>query len=272
MSVGAGPLDGQTILVTRPSESGSRLSTALEAEGARVIELPTIQIEPPLNWGPLDQAIRRGNYEWVVFASVNAVRFFLERLAVAGFSVAWFSHSNVAAIGSETARSLDAAGVPLALVPDEYIAEALIASLLDFGPILGRRILIPSADIARETLSAGLAAAGAIVDQLTAYRTTLPDPPTNVLAELHSKAVDIVTFTSSSTVKNLTTILGPDIRFLSEAVVACIGPVTAATARELGLDPQIVATTYTIAGLVEAIRRYHLDARDQPGLPVLGAP
>lgn len=265
-------LSGLIVLVTRPAEQASRLTAALVAEGAEVIELPSIQIDPPTSWEPMDTAIRTGDYAWVVFTSANGVRFFCDRLHAAGEGPSWFDRTRVAAIGPETARAVEDRGAHPSLVPDEYVAEALVASLAAAVPLVGRRVLLPRADIARDTLATGLEAEGAIVERVTAYRTVTPTPPPEVLAKLRDGAVDVVTFTSSSTVRNLVQMLGSDAEVLRTMRVACIGPITAATAREAGLEPSIVADTYTIAGLIDAIRSYHLAKKPDRRAPAGGKP
>ena len=246
------------VLVTRPADQASRLSLALAEEGASVIELPSVQIDPPLDWAAVDAAILRGAYDWVVFASVNGVRFFAERLRSAGQGAAWFRGTRVAAIGPETARALRALGVSPSLVPDEYVAEALVASMADSAPLAGRHVLLPQADIGRDTLASGLEAKGAIVDRVVAYRSVLPTPSRSVVEKLRRGEIDVVTFTSASTVKNLVAMLGSDAPTLKSCILACIGPVTAQTASELGFDPQITASSYTIPGLIDAVKGYYV--------------
>lgn len=261
-------LAGLTILVTRPAEQASKLTMALQGEGAEVVELPSIQIEPPASWGRMDEAIHRGGCAWVVFTSANGVRFFFERLRSHHLDASWFDGSRVAAIGPETARAIEAEGVRPSLVPDEFVAEALVASLAEI-PLEGQHVLLPRADIARDALADGLEAQGAIVDRVIAYRTVTPSAPPEVLDRLRRGDVDVASFTSSSTVRNLVAMLGPDQETLRRLTIACIGPVTAATARDLGLEPSIVATTYTIPGLVAAIRSYYWE-RKRPGKDVAG--
>ncbi len=247
-------LAGLRILVTRPQGQASRLSEALRAEGAEPIEVPAIAIVPPPSWDELDAAIARGSYDWVVFTSANGVRFFAERLRATGRTVSWFDHVNVAAIGPETARMLRTAGVEPRLVPDEYVAEALVACIADRGPLDGQRVLVPRADIARDALVTGLRQEGATVDSVVAYRTVPATPPPDLLLSLQRGAIDAATFTSSSTVRALLEMLGTQADTLKGVTIACIGPVTAATARDAGLVPHVVATTYTVAGLVSALR------------------
>ncbi len=255
-------LSGRTVLVTRPRGQASRLAAALAAEGAQTIEAPAIQIEPPTSWAEMDRAIAEGPYDWVVFTSANAVRFFWDRLTAAGRDAGWFAGARVAAIGPETARTLTSNGVRPDLVPDEFVAEALIACLADAEPLEGKRVLLPRSDIAREALVIGLRDAGAIVDQVPAYRTTSAPPPPGLIERLRSGGIDAVTFTSSSTVRGVVEMLGTDADALRRLVVACIGPITAATAREAGVEPDVVATTYTIDGLVVALRDYYTTAAE----------
>ncbi len=252
------PLARLRVLVTRPADQASRLSVALQNEGAEIVELPSIQIEPPLDWTPVDAAVGGGVYDWIVFTSANGVRFFVERVRLAGKDASWFGPCRVAAIGPETARTLESLGVKPALVPDEYVAEALVATMEDAVPLTGRRVLLPQADIGRDALAVGLEAAGAIVDRVVAYRTVLPVPAPAVLEQLRRGAIDLATFTSASTVRNLVTMLGTDVRALEKCVLACIGPVTAQAAVDLGLQPAIIATNSTIAGLMDAIRGYYV--------------
>lgn len=262
------PLARLRVLVTRPADPASRLSTALLAEGADVVELPTIRIDPPEDWGPVDAAIRAGRYDWVVFTSVPGVQNFCARLSAQGHEPTWFEGARVAAIGPETARRLEAEGVRPSLVPDEYVAEALVAEIDGAVPLTGRRVLLPGANIAREALAEGLQAAGAIVERLVVYRTVAPNPPPQVMVQLREGAIQVVTFTSSSTVTNLVSMLGADAAVLGNLVIACIGPVTADTVRQQGLEPTIVAATHTLPGLVAALRGYYLEKQAvTPGGP-----
>lgn len=257
------PLAGRSVLVTRPLGQATRLADTLAAEGARAVEAPAIRIEPPLSWGPVDAAIERGGYDWVVFTSANGVRFFFERLIHARLGAAWFESTRLAAIGPETARALASHGVRADFVPNEYVAEALVACLSDAGPLTARRVLLPRADIARDVLARRLAEAGAVVDEVAAYRTVAESAPPDLVGRLQAGEIDVVTFTSSSTVRALVDMLGPHRDLLGRTTIACIGPVTAATAREAGLEPQVVATTYTVPGLVDAIRS-HFAAAGRP--------
>lgn len=252
-----GPLVGRAILVTRPAGQAARLVGALHSQGAHTIELPVIAIEPPSSYEAMDVAIRLRTYDWVVFTSANGVRFFQERLRALGESAEWFHGKRVAAIGPETARSVRASGVAADLVPDEYVAEALVACLADCAPLRGQRVLLPRADIARDALSTGLTSEGAVVDTVVAYRTVPAPASSNMLDRLKAGGIDAVTFTSSSTVRAFLAMLGGSTDALHETTLACIGPITAQTLRDAGLEPTVVAQTYTVAGLVEALCAYY---------------
>lgn len=261
-------LSGVRVLATRPAEQIAKLSAALRAEGADVLEVPAIAIEPPSSWEAVDEAIARGQYRWVIFTSSNGVRFFVDRLTALGNDTSWFTSADIAAIGPETARSLAERGLHADLVPGEFVAEALLAALTDAAPLRGERVLLARADIAREALVNGLLREGALVDQVTVYRTVPARPSPELLDRLTERAIDVVTFTSSSTVRSLVDMLGSSSSLLRHCTVACIGPVTAATAREYGLEAAIVAANYTIPGLVAAIRQYYGQAEPARGSEV----
>ncbi|MFO8063350.1 MAG: uroporphyrinogen-III synthase, partial [Spirochaetia bacterium] len=173
-------------------------------------------------------------YDWVIFTSTNGVRFFWERLKEAGGDARAFAGTRVAAIGPVTARELASHGLQADLVPDEYVAESLLKHLDDLH---GRKILLPRADIARPVLAEGLEDAGAEVDEITAYRTVLAPiaDAERIRTLLATGEIDVLTFTSSSTVRQFVQSVGPVPDLGESAVVACIGPVTAQTAEELGL-------------------------------------
>ena len=251
-------LHGKRIVVTRAREQASALSERLRALGAEPIEYPVIAFAPPVDPRPLDDAIAAlGRYDWIIFTSANGVRYFWEGLAAAGMSSTALEGLRIGAIGPATAEALAQAGVAPSFVPSEFVAEAVVEQI---GDVAGARILLPRADIAREALADGLQARGAVVDQVVAYRTVLGDPEVDVVTLLREGRIDAVTFTSSSTVKNFfgrleTAGVGADqARELLRAVlVAAIGPITARTAREYGLEIGIEAGEYTIPGLVDVL-------------------
>lgn len=249
------PLFGKRVLVTRSREQASALSALLAEQGAEPVEVPVLEIIPPDSYEGLDGAIRRlDSYDWVVFTSANGVRIFLRRLAALGLDVRALGRARLAAIGPATADELERCCLRVDLVPEEYVAEAVAAALVASG-VDGLRVLLPRAEMARETLAEELEKAGATVDKVVCYRTV---PALRRLAglreELREGEIDVVTFASSSTVRFLVEGLGDDAAvLLSNAKVACIGPITADTARDLGIRVDIVASDHTIPGLVEAL-------------------
>lgn len=247
-------LAGRRIVVTRPREDG-RLRRLLEAEGAEVLELPTIRIAPAADYGPLDAALRRiGDYGWIVFTSRNGVAAVIERLAALGLTPGALKGARLAVIGPGTEEALREHGLRAALSPDEFRAEALVAAF-DRAGVRGARVLLPRAAVARNVLPEGLRALGAAVDVVAAYRTEVEDAHApEVLAAVRAGRVDALTFTSSSTVRHFLRVAGPDVLpALGGVLVACIGPVTAETARAAGLRVGAVATAYTLAGLVDVL-------------------
>ena len=251
------PLFGQRVLITRTRVQAGALAGRLRALGAEARELPTIRIVPPDDWAPLDQAIASlSNYDWVVWTSANGVRSFWERLAHAGLDARALHPVQLAAVGPATAGELEARGIHPDLVPSTYVAEAVAAGL---GDVRGKRILLPRADIARPALVERLHEEGAAVTEVTAYRTVRPDVDAADLGDVLA-GVTVATFTSSSTVRYLAAMLrdtGQEIaQVLSGATIACIGPITAQAAQELGLPVHMTATASTIDGLVETLVQY----------------
>lgn len=290
------PLQGKRILVTRASEQAAALSEQLSALGAIPVLFPVIRIIPPQDWAELDIALARLHpaagarlhYSWLVFTSANAVRVCCERMSVLGYEPRGMAGMRIAAIGPATAAALVRYGLSADLVPDVYIAESVAASLIAESrkrgeTLAGKRILLPRAAEARNVLAVALQQAGAIVDEIPAYVTMSAavgdEPGRAVLAQLQSGQLDVITFTSSSTVRNFVrwladclsvlpntrdkqdnaavTLLKDGISYSHKAAIACIGPITAQTAREYGLDVSIEASTFTIDGLVAAIVNYY---------------
>jgi uroporphyrinogen III methyltransferase/synthase len=248
------PLAGMRIVVTRPIQQAHVLSERLNELGAKTIELPAIEIIPVEDTSHLDRALRSlKNYDWVIFTSVHGVRFFLERLMALKISPASLMRLKVAAIGSATASVLERAGKRSDFVPREYLSEKIAFGL---GDVRGKRILLPRADIASKKLPALLRERGGSVDEVIAYRTVIPrDLTRERVKSVLTEGVDVITFTSPSTVRNIARVLGDGEvrRFLRKVKVACIGPVTIEAAEEVGLGVDVVAKTHTIDALVEAI-------------------
>lgn len=263
----AAPLLGKKILITRPRERASRFAALLREYGAEPVEVPTIQIVPPDSWEPLDRALMTiHTYDWLIFTSVTGVQAFFGRFDAQRRTHADLQGLNICAIGPATADELQARGVQVAVMPSEYRAEAVVESLSAF-PLQNTRVLIPRAAVARDVLPRELVTRGAQVDVVEAYRTVLPSVSlTPHLWRLFEQgAIDVVTFTSSSTVTNFGTLIGEgDLpQLLRDTVVACIGPITAETARSYGLTPTIVAQEYTVPALARAIVEYFQDMKKQ---------
>jgi len=252
-------LRGKRILVTRARSQASSLVQGIESLGGEVIEFPTIEIRPPETYGPLDHAINKiGSYDWVIFTSVNGVEQFLNRFEKLGKNVADLAGVEVGAIGPETAKSLTAARIQASLVPKQYQAEGIL-EMLTPETLRGKRVLIPLAAQARDILPETLRQWGAEVDIAEAYQTVLPQADVSTLCRLFRQdGIDMITFTSSSTVSNFAALLrDQDLpRLLSGIVIACIGPITKRTVEDLGMLPEVVAEEFTIPGLVRAIIDY----------------
>ena len=240
------PLFGRRVIVTRAREQASDLVERLHELGAATVELPVIEIGEPADGGAaLREAARRvGDYDWVAFTSANAVIRFFAALGAVGLDSRALGGRRVAAIGPGTADALAAAGVRADLVPERFVAE----SLLDAVPAGPGRVLLPRAAVARDALPAGLERRGYTVDVVEAYRTAVGRPAAEALVA--AATAHAVTFTSSSTVTNYLAVAG-DVPV--PPVVACIGPITADTARAAGLTVDVVAAEHTIDGLVTAL-------------------
>ena len=247
------PLNGQRVLVTRAPGQASALSERLRALGAEPVELPVISFVAPGDPAPLDAAIARlADYDWVIFTSVNGVDAFVTRVDALDGDLAPLASAQLAAIGPATAARLADHGLRARFVPERFVAESVLSGLVERG-VAGKRVLLPRAEEARDVLPDGLRAAGAEVDVVAAYRTVAPVATPETLAQLHD--LDIVTLTSSSTARNLAALLGGRLEQLGAARIACIGPITARTARAAGFRVDIVAEEYSIPGLVAALVR-----------------
>jgi uroporphyrinogen III methyltransferase/synthase len=248
------PLFGKRILVTRATQQASTLSKLLAERGALPVELPAIAIQPIPENKELEQAILSlAEYQWMVFTSVNGVSAVFDQLRALKLDGRALSGLKIAAIGPATAKALEARGIIADACPDVYTTEGLVAGFQSRN-VAGRRFLLPRTDIADVELAKGLAGLGAVVREIAVYRT-LPDVAAIRKAKemLLSNQLDVVTFTSSSTVTNLMTAFGDDGVPLRTVKIACIGPKTAETALKAGLKPDIVATEHTVPGLVDAI-------------------
>jgi uroporphyrinogen III methyltransferase/synthase len=270
------PLFGKRILVTRSRDQASQLVDRLAALGADPIEFPTIRIEPLADTAALDGALgTHANRSWVLFTSANGVRAAFTRLAAHGRDARAFSTTRVGAIGGATAACLLEHGIRADFVPGAFTSEAIAN---DLAPLLSPAddVLLLRADIAPPTLSQRLATTGARLSNVVAYHTRPDRSRRDELAGLLDRGeIDVVTFTSASTVRNLLDALEPDLGLPDHVTVACIGPVTASAARERGLRVDAVATNHTIGGLVEAITAHcasGLPSGLRPGGPVEVSP
>ena len=245
------PLFGQRVVVTRAKDQANALSTPLRQLGADVVELPTIEIQPAADYGPLDAAIARlGDYDWLIFTSVNGVRYFLDRLD-AGASDLRAIRGKLCAVGSATREALERFHLKVDVVAEEYVAEGLLRAVSGYD-LTGAKVLIARAAVGRDVLPDELRRRGALVDVAEAYRTGTPaDLAARASAALRTSA-DWITFTSSSTAANL--IAAGGAALLNSARVASIGPVTSATLREAGVTVTVEARPHTVPGLVAAIR------------------
>ncbi|MFO7708763.1 MAG: uroporphyrinogen-III C-methyltransferase [Desulfobacterales bacterium] len=262
------PLLGRRIVVTRSREQASDLVRALSELGAECLECPTIETVPADDTGPLDAAIAElALFDWIVFTSVNGVGFFFDRLFQLGRDVRALGRIRTAAIGPATADRLKSFGLSSDLIPETYVAESVIVAFRAHD-IRGKRILLPRAQEARPVLPASLSEMGAIVREVAAYKTRQASADTDALIDqLVRRRIDLVTFTSSSTVRNFKALLPPDRAAALSAglTAACIGPVTADTARQLGFAVGIVAPEHTIPGLCAAILDHFRTAGKRAG-------
>jgi len=255
------PLFGRRIVVTRAREQASEFRRLLEGLGAETIEFPTIEVRPPETWGPLDRAIEDlEHYDWLVFTSVNGVRFFLDRLQAAGRDVRDLKGIRIGVIGPKTAEMWERMGIRPDLMPGEYRAEAVVDAFQQMG-VNGARILMPRAAQAREVLPDDLRRAGARVDVVHAYQTVSPDQDAGRVREMLIRGdIDMVTFTSSSTVTNFVKMFAADgdqlQKWMDRSTIACIGPITAKTAERNGLRTDVVPPAYTIDALIQEIIRF----------------
>ena len=253
------PLAGKRIVVTRARSQASSLARRLKELGGEVIEFPTIEIQPPESYAALDEAIRKiHTYDWLIFTSVNGVEQFFNRSKLLNKSLTRLEGIEIAAIGPETASTVEAAGLRCRLVPKQYQAEGLL-ELLTPEQMRGKRVLIPRAAQAREILPETLREWGAQVDVIEAYRTVVPSSDVSGLMHSIQKCeIDMVTFTSSSTVTNFVRLLeGQRLAdSLRSTAIACIGPITQKTVEELGGHADVAAEEFTIPGLVQAIVKY----------------
>ena len=252
----AKPLSNLRVLVGRARHQASALAAGLKAQGAKVLSIPFIEIRSPKSYKRLDTALKNlEQYDWLILTSVNGVEALHSRLTKLRISKRNLQHIHIAAIGPATRKAIEAHGLKVHIVPKEYVAESVVESLR--GKVKGTKVLLARAKIARDVIPRELRKLGAKVDIVEAYETVVP---TKSRAKLRAAMKDpkrrphIITFTSSSIVKNFLALIGKGNRIdLKHIQLASIGPITSATLRENGLRPHIETENFTIPGLISAI-------------------
>lgn len=254
------PLFGKRIVVTRSRDQASAFAEMLIDRGATTIELPTIDVVPPASWDELDAALHAvESFDWIIFTSANAVRFFMERLRALGKDVRMLKGVRICTVGPKTAESLEPFGLRADLIPAEFKAEGVLAAL-GSTDVKGKKFLVPRAKAAREIIPEKLREAGADVTVATAYENVKPASDVDRVRKLlEEKKIAAVTFTSSSTVHNFVEMVGQkEYKALMNGVkVACIGPITAKTANEYGMNIDIMPQEYTIPAFVDALTKFY---------------
>src|SRR5712672_470423 len=248
-------LGGVRILVGRARHQAGSLSRELRKRGAEVLEIPFIEIRKPRSFNPLDSALKNlGRYDWLILTSVNGVEALWERLANLRLAKRNLKHLRVAAIGPATKKAIEQRGIKVNVVPKEYVAESVVRSLR--RRVKGKQVLLVRAKVARDVIPNELRKAGAQVDVVEAYETVVPRSSRTLLRnalKISHLRPQIITFTSSSTVRNFVALMGSRENKLDGIQLASIGPVTSSTLRELHLRVDIKAKQFSIPGLVEAI-------------------
>lgn len=255
------PLFGKRVLVTRPIHQNDEIRRLIRDAGAEPIALPAIRIRSPDDGEALARALRSiASYRWVVFTSANGVSAFFARAREEGLDARALGGVRVCAIGTATGAALERQGVFPDLIPSEFRGEAVAEALLARDPdLVGRRVLLPRAAVARAALPDLLRAAGVEVDIVHAYRTIGPsETDAERMRELlHHRRVDILTFTSPSTVERLAEALGEHADVAADFIIACIGPITAEAVRNRGWPVHVTAARYTAEGLVESLIEHY---------------
>jgi uroporphyrinogen-III synthase len=242
------PLVGRRVVITRPPHKAESFAALLRELGAEPILMPTIDIQPPTNPAPLDRALSNlARYDWLIVTSANTVTRLWRRFEALGIDPVRLDWPAVAVIGPATRQALEERGIQAALMPEKHVAEAMFEALRQRIDVSGTRILLPQGNLARPTLADWLRGGGANVDVVVAYENVRPtiDPV--------RLPFDAVTFTSASTVENFVELFDDPLAIIGGALVACIGPVTADTARALGLPVQVIAEPHTVEGLIAAL-------------------
>ena len=251
------PLAGRRVLVTRAAHQAGKLSEGLRALGAEAVEVPVLEIQPPVSFDPLDAALRQLDcYDWLILTSANTVRALEERAAVLRLRLEAGASMRVAVIGEATAAAARKAGLAVALIPERYVAESLVSSLSDAA--VGCRVVWALTPVARDVIPDALREAGATVDAVDAYRNVMPEDAPVRLRQALADGIDAVPFTSSSSVTHLAEaarVAGIGFPFAGVAAIS-VGPITSATLRELGWEPRAEAAVSDVPGLIEVVREF----------------
>jgi uroporphyrinogen-III synthase len=257
----AQPLAGKRILITRAHHQAAEMARELEALGATVVSIPTIEIRPPQSFQPLDKALKKlPAYDWLILTSVNGVNALRKRIDKVEMHIGMLKHLQIAAIGPATRDAITKLGLKVVVTPDQYVAESVVAALQD--KVSGKRVLLVRAKVARDVIPQELRKAGAEVDVAEAYETVVPTNSAEKIRALLSDETtrpNVITFTSSSTAANFVTLLGAGVSpktAVQGIALASIGPVTTKTLAENGLHADIEATDYTVPGLIAAIVKH----------------
>jgi uroporphyrinogen III methyltransferase/synthase len=251
------PLFGKRVLITRAGPQSASFESLLYEHGAIPVVFPTIDIKPIVKNNKLDKAISKiGDYDWIIFTSVNGAEIFFDRLEHIGLDSRALAKAKVGAIGPATRKALETHGIIADYVPDIYTGHKFVAGLKG-RKIAGRKVLLPRADIADDEITKGLVSLKAEVDEVAVYHTVRPQYDKAELRNLLMPGkLDVITFTSSSTVTNLVVGLSPKDISRIRCKIACIGPKTAETASLAGLRVHVTAGTQTMPGLLEAMEDY----------------
>ncbi len=248
-------LAGVRVLVGRARHQAGPLSGELRKLGATVLEIPFIEIRKPKSFRTLDSALRNlAEYDWLILTSVNGVEAMWKRMAKLRLRKTNLKQLRIAAIGPATKKAIEKRGIKVAVVPREYVAESVVRSMR--RRVKGKRVLLVRAKVARDVIPKELRKAGAQVDVVEAYETVVPKSSRVRLRRAlrnPERRPHVVTFTSSSTVRNFVALLGTARTSLNGMRLASIGPVTSSTLREVGLRADIAAKEFTIPGLLKAI-------------------
>lgn len=254
-------LQGKRILITRAKEQAKSFSRQVEELGGIPIGIPLIKFQCPIDTEIIESTLRNlHSYDWIVFTSVNGVQFFFDFLDIFNIDYSSFNRPQIAVVGKKTLEPLQEKGISVDLIPEQFVAESLIEEIAKkVSP--NSRILLARGNLGRSILPEKLTELGMIVDDLFVYETVADIEKKQQLVDLiQSQSLDMITFTSSSTVTYFIELLAgiPWRDYLKSVPIACIGPITEQTAVEVGIHPDIVALDYTIDGLVDSIVKFYI--------------